>query len=420
VASQPSPPSAPRIEISPELVERYVMDLAAFGAVGATGVSRPVYSPAWVAAMDQYATWCREAGLEARRDAVGNVWGVLGGTEGDGSIVSGSHMDSQTPGGRYDGALGALAGLIAVRALRERYGQPRRTLEAVALCEEEGSRFPSAGWWGSRAITGRIAAGDWDRVTGYAGETIGEAMREVGLDPERTSDSRRHDIAAFIELHIEQGPILEQANLPVAVVDAITGIRHYGAELVGTQNHAGAFPMDMRRDPMAGFAEIASGLINTAHRLGRPAVTTIGRVHVDPNFPAIVPAKVSFMVDARHPDPAAGERLYAIHEALMREVAARRNLELSLWTVLDHPPCICDPDLVATLKTAAADQGVPTLTMASGAGHDSQQMAAIAPVAMIFVRSKDGRSHTPEEFSSIEDIVRGIEVLAAALHRLAY
>jgi allantoate deiminase len=410
----------PRIDIDPRLVEQYILELASFGAVGETGVSRTVYSPEWVGATDQYAVWCREAGLEVRRDAVGNIWGVLEGTDGRGSIVSGSHIDSQTPGGRYDGALGALAGLIAVRALRERYGRPRRTLEALALCEEEASRFPSAGWWGSRAITGRIAPGDWDDVVAYTGETIGEAMREVGLDPERCSEARRHDIAAFIELHIEQGPILEQVGLPVAVVDAITGIRHSAVDLCGTQNHAGAFPMDMRRDPMAGFAEIASGIINTAHRLGRPAVTTVGRVTVEPNFPAIVPAKVSFTIDARHPVPAARDRLYAMHEGLLREVAGRRDLDLSFRTLLDHPPCICAPELIETLEAAAGDQGVPTMTMASGAGHDSQQMAAIAPVAMIFVRSKDGRSHTPDEFSSVEDIVAGIEVLAAALHRLAY
>ena len=126
------------------------------------------------------------------------------------------------------------------------------------------------------------------------------------------------------------------------------------------------------------------------------------------------------MVDARHPDPAARRRLYAMHEGLLREVAARRDLDLSMRTMLDHEPCLSDPHLLTTLEAAATDQEVPTLTMASGAGHDSQQMAAIAPVAMIFVRSKDGRSHTPDEFSSVSDMTAGIEVLAAALHRLAY
>ncbi|WP_211907394.1 Zn-dependent hydrolase [Pikeienuella piscinae] len=396
------------------------MEFARFGAWGATGVWRTVYSPEWVAAAKQYADWCAEAGLEVHKDAVGNVWGRLRGAEPGPSIVSGSHIDSQRPGGRYDGALGALAGLIAIRALSAQFGPPRRTLEAVALCEEEGSRFPTAQFWGSRAIVGRIAPGDAVATKGYEDETIADAMREVGLDPALIAEARRDDISDFIELHIEQGPILEQAGLPVAVVDAITGIRHLRVTLTGEANHAGAFPMDMRRDPMAGFAEIAAGVVNTAHRMGRPAVTTVGRVIAEPNFPAIVPHTVQFSVDARHPDPAQRDILYARHDALMREVAARRGLEIVIEQSLDHPPCLSDPGLVATFEKAARDQGIAFTTMPSGAGHDSQQMAEIAKVCMIFVRSKDGRSHTPEEFSSIPDIVEGVRVLAAGLHRLAY
>jgi allantoate deiminase len=411
--------SAP-IHIDPELVERYVLELASFGGVGESGVSRTVYSPEWVGATRCYAGWCEEAGLRVRHDAVGNVWGILEGSEGGKSIASGSHIDSQTPGGRYDGALGALAALIALKVLKEQFGPPRRTLEAVAFCEEESSRFPNANYWGSRAITGRIKPDDLQKVVAFSGETIEDAMREVGLDPARIPEARRNDIEHFIELHIEQGPILEQAGIPVAVVDAITGIRHYRAEIRGTQNHAGAFPMDLRRDPMAGFAEIASGLINTAHRVGRPAVTTVGRAVVEPNFPGIIPAKVEFTIDARHPNAGERRRLYTVPEAMMREVADRRGLEIDWQVMIDHEPSPSDPELVAMLNRVAREQEVPVLTMASGAGHDSQQMASIAKVAMIFVRSKDGRSHTPDEFSSIDDIVAGIKVLAAGLRDLAY
>lgn len=409
-----------RIEIDAELVRQWVFGLAEFGKVGESGVTRLVYSPEWVAATDQYAAWGEESGLTVRRDAVGNVWGVLAGSEGGKSIASGSHIDSQAPGGRYDGALGALSALIALRALKQQFGQPKRTLEAVAFCEEESSRFPSANYWGSRAITGRISPTDPDNTIAFTGETMSDAMRAIGLDPANIPQARRDDIDSFIELHIEQGPILEQENLPVAIVDAITGIRHYNVRLKGTQNHAGGFPMDIRRDPMAGFAEIASGVVNTAHRMGRPAVTTVGRAVVQPNYPAIIPASVEFSIDARHPNPEKRKELYAAHEGLMREVAARRGLEVDWDIQINHEPSPSDPAIVETLQWMAKEQGVPTLTMASGAGHDSQQMAAIAKVAMIFVRSKDGRSHTPDEFSSIEDIVEGIRVLAAGLHALAY
>jgi len=412
--------ASPFIEIDPAFVERTVLELAAFGAVGETGVSRTVYSPEWIGATDYYAGACAAAGLEVHRDAVGNVWGRLRGTTGEKSVASGSHIDSQTPGGRYDGALGAVAALIALKALKEQFGQPKRTIEAVAFCEEESSRFPNANYWGSRAVTGRIAPQDPERVIAFSGETIATAMREVGLDPARIPEARRDDISDFVELHIEQGPILEQAGLPVAIVDAITGIRHYRGVIKGVQNHAGAFPMDIRHDPLAGFAEIASGLINTAHRVGRPAVTTVGRVVVEPNFPGIIPGQVEFTIDARHPDPQARRRLYAMHEDLMQEVAKRRGLDIDWNVMIDHEPSPSDPAIVSTLQRVAGEQGVPFMTMASGAGHDSQQMAAIAKIAMIFVRSKDGRSHTPDEFSSVEDIVAGIRVLAAGLHALAY
>jgi allantoate deiminase len=419
-AAEPGRAVSDSVSIDVDLTERYIRELAAHGAWGESGVWRTVYSPEWVAACDLFARWCEEAGLRTSRDAVGNVWGRLEGRESGASVASGSHIDTQRPGGRYDGALGAIAALVAVRALREQFGPPRRALEVVAFCEEESSRFPSANFWGSRAVTGAIAAGEEQQIIGYDGESIDSAMRSVGLAPGRIPQAARSDIVAFIELHIEQGPILEEADLPVGIVRAITGMRHYLVDLCGTQNHAGAFPMDLRRDPMAGFAEIASRAIDTAHRWGRPAVTTIGRITVEPNGAAVIPARVEFTLDVRHPDPEALQRLYAIQERMMREVADRRNLALEIRVTSDHAPCPSDPTLVALLQDAARAEGVPFMTMASGAAHDTQQMAKLARVAMIFVRSRDGRSHTQEEFSSIPDIAAGIKVLAAGLRRLAF
>ena len=409
-----------QIEIDPALIDRYLASLAKFGAYGETGVWRTVYSPAWVAAQDQVATWMEEAGLEVRRDAVGNVWGRLAGSEGGSSIVSGSHIDSQRPGGRFDGALGVIAALAAIRALKEQCGTPRRTLEVVSLCEEEASRFPASNFLGSRAITGAITPEDAEQMIGYDGETMAEAMRAIGLDPARLPEAQRDDIDIFIELHIEQGPILEQAGVPVAVVTAINSIRHYVVELTGRSDHAGARPMDMRLDPMAGAAEITLGVIDTALRMGRPAVTTIGKMEVEPGGPAIVPEKVTFTIDARHPDPETRLKLFQAHEEWMRAVATRRGLELK-WTITtDLIPCVCDPELVRTLQVAATEAGIPFVTMSSGAGHDTQRMANIARVAMLFVQSKGGRSHTPAEFTTTADAVAGIRVLADGLQRLAY
>jgi len=407
-------------EIHPEIVEQRVYDLSRIGQVGETGVTRTVYSPEWVAAQDQLESWMQTAGLETRRDAVGNLWGVAKGTEPGPSIVSGSHVDSQAPGGRFDGALGIIAALTATEALLKQHGQPLRTIEVVSLCEEEGSRFSTAGFWGSRAVLGLISPEDLATTISFDGETIGDVMRGIGLDPTRIPAAKRDDIDTFIELHIEQGPVLELEQLPVGIVTAITGYRHYVVEVSGWANHAGAFPMKYRRDPMAAAAEMISGVIQNAIDMGQPAVTTVGRLAIEPNFPAIIPERVTFMIDARHPDPALREQLYEQHEKLIYEIADRRRLNVDLHINKDLAPRPCDPGIVDLLDQAATDLCIPHIRMTSGAVHDTQRFSQIARTAMIFVQSKDGRSHTPEEYTSTEHATLGIQVLAEALRRLAY
>lgn len=408
------------LQVDRELVERYILELAEYGRYGETGVARPVYTPEWADAQDAVARWCEDAGLEVERDAVGNVWGILRGSREGPSLVTGSHIDSQIPGGRYDGALGVVSAVVAMRLLKETFGPPLRTLEAVSLCEEEASRFPSANFWGSRAITAGIGDTDLEQVRDRHGDTIAAAMREAGLDPLRVAEAARDDIDSFIELHIEQGPVLEDAGLPVAAVTAITGARHYAVTLRGRADHAGARPMHRRRDPMAAAAEAIHAMIEHARALGAPAVTTVGRISVAPNMVAAVPEEVTFSLDARHPDPQALEELYRAHERTLREAAARNDVDCEWQITLDLQPCPSDPELIRALRDAADSQEIPLMEVHSGGGHDAQRMAARAKVAMLFVRSKDGRSHTPEEFTSLDDAVTGIRVLAGALHALAY
>ena len=406
----------------PSTIERYIMTLAEHGAHGETGVWRPVYSEAWFAAQRQVEEWMQEAGMSTRWDAVGNVWGRVEGSEdaGRGVILTGSHIDSQLPGGRYDGALGVITPILAVQELVRRFGRPRRSIEVVSFCEEESSRFPTAHHWGSRAVAGAISAEDLETVVSYDGEKIGDVMREAGFDLDAIPDIKRDDIDIFIELHIEQGPILEQAEIPVAVVTGITGIRHYHITLQGRADHAGARPMDTRCDPMAAAAEIISTVINTAHRMGRPAVTTVGRMNVEPNGAAIVPERVHFTIDARHPDPETRALLYARHEATVREVCERRNIEFSWSDGAEQPPRLSDPELIATFVKAAQEQGINHTTMPSGAVHDANRMAGFTRMVMLFVQSKDGRSHTPDEFTYPEHAADGVSLMAAGLHKLAY
>jgi allantoate deiminase len=406
--------------IDPIIVEKRVDELSRFGRTGETGVTRTAYSPEWIAAQDQLEAWMRAAGLETRRDAVGNLWGKAQGSESGKSVVSGSHIDSQAPGGRFDGALGIIAALTATEALLRRYDQPRRTIEVVSLCEEEGSRFSRASFWGSRGILGLISPEDLETTLSFDGEKIGDVMRGIGLDPDAVPTAKRDDIDVFIELHIEQGPILEHARLPVGIVTAITGYRHYVVDVAGSSNHAGAFPMDLRRDSMAAAAEMVTGVIQNAIDMGRPAVTTVGRLEITPNYPAIIPERVTFMIDARHPDPAQREQLYERHEQLIRDVAERRQLNVDFQINKDLAPRPCDPGIVEMLDQTATALNIPHMRLSSGAVHDTQRFSQIARTAMIFVQSKDGRSHTPEEFTSTEHATLGIELLAAGLHRLAY
>ncbi len=402
------------------VVAEMVETLAGFGAWGETGVNRLVYTPEWLAAQDQVAAWLAEAGLEVERDAVGNVWGWLRGTDRGKAIVTGSHIDTQKPGGQYDGALGVVAAIAAVKALKETYGTPRQTIGVVSLCEEEASRFARTNFWGSRAVVGAIVAGEADKLRAIDGPTMAEIMHDLGLDPARIPDAKRDDIAGYIELHIEQGPLLEEQGLPVGIVERITGYKQFWLDVHGQANHAGTTPMDIRRDPMAGAAEIISGVINTAHRMGRPAVTTVGRMTVEPNGRAVVPERVGFTVDARHPNEEQRQLLLERHERLWTEVAERRGLDLQVRVDSDRQPCECDPGLVAALAGAAEAAGIPSMRMNSGAVHDAMQFSAICPVAMLFVRSRNGISHSPDEFTSVEDATAGTEVLARALHAIAY
>jgi allantoate deiminase len=411
---------AARIDIDPSLVEQRIMTLAEIGACAGTGVCRRTYSPEWITAQELVREWIESAGLTARYDAVGNLWGRLEGSQGGKSIVSGSHIDSQIPGGRYDGALGIIAALTAIETLQRQFGTPKRPLEVLSFCEEEGSAFSGARFWGSRAITGRIAPGDADALIGHDGVSMSDKMRSLGYDPERIPEAVRHDIDAFIELHIEQGPVLEQQSIPVGIVDVINGSQGYIVEVVGESNHAGARPMDMRRDPLVGAAEMILAINQNALQMGRPAVSTVGRVFVEPNGSAIIPEKVTFTIDARHNDTELLKQLTDTHESSIKALAAKYGLELT-WT---HRPPLApvrsDPEIVRILEEAAVEQDVKALTMPSGALHDTQRMAEVARVAMVFVQSRDGRSHTPAEFTSTEHAVAGIRVLAAALYRLAY
>ena len=398
---------------------RRLDDLAQRGALPRGGIYRPLYSPAWSSAMDLVTAWMKEAGLLTRRDAVGNVWGRIEGSRGGRVIATGSHIDTVRGGGALDGALGIVAGIEAVSSLWQRFGRSTRILECVAICEEEGSRFDT-NFWGARAIADRLEPGEADRVRDADGVTLAEAMRAVELDPTTAASAVRRDLDSFIELHVEQGPVLEDHGPRLGVVTTIAGTAHLEVTVRGQPDHAGAMAMDRRRDAFLGAAAMALAIADAAVRMGHPAVATVGTMAVEPSQVNVVPGVARFTVDTRHPDPARRSELITQIGDASKRIASERGLSLEIRTLRDRPPVTLSPRVTDVLRRAALAAGVEPREMTSGAGHDAQVLTAAANTAMLFVPSIGGRSHCPEEATAAEDVVLGTRVLATALRDLAY
>jgi allantoate deiminase len=407
------------VEIDERRLLRRLDDLAQRGALPHGGIYRPLYSPAWTSAMDLVSSWMKEADLLVRRDAVGNVWGRIEGSRGGRVIATGSHIDTVRGGGALDGALGVVAGVEAVSSLWQRFGRPARILECVAICEEEGSRFDT-NFWGARAIADRLEAGEADRVRDLDGVTLADAMRAVGLDPANAATAVRRDLDAFVELHIEQGPILEDHGPRLGVVTTIAGTAHLEVTVRGQPDHAGAMAMDRRRDAFLGAAAMSLGIADAAVRMGHPAVATVGTISVEPSQVNVVPGLARFTVDTRHPDPSRRSELITQIGDACKRIASERGLVVEIRTLRDRPPVTLSPRVTDVLRRACGTAGVESREMASGAGHDAQVLAAAANTGMLFVPSIAGRSHCPEEATAAEDVVLGTRVLATALRDLAY
>jgi allantoate deiminase len=407
------------LEIDAATLQRHVDELGAIGTCPEGGLYRGVYTPSWTEARALVRAWLEELGLATREDAVGNVFGRLAGTESQRVVLSGSHVDTVRQGGKYDGALGIHAAIAAIAALRAAYGPPKKALEVYVGCEEEGSRF-HCNFWGARAMTGEIAPHEVDALRDADGTTIGEAMRACGLDPAAIGSARRDDLDAFVELHIEQGRILDDERQDVGVVHTITGQRQLLVRVTGRQDHAGTTPMDLRRDALAGAAEMMTRVTAAAAAMGRPAVATVGTLTLTPGAVNVVPGTCTFTIDTRHADAHQRRQLVAAIEGILREVAAQRGLELDVQGMMDHDPVPLAQSLRDLITTSAQNLRLRHHAMPSGAGHDSQIMAGRYPTGMIFVPSVDGRSHCPEEYTELERIVPGVQVLASTLHQLAY
>ena len=393
--------------------------LAQFGKSGPTAITRLAFSEADNEAHRHVERLMREAGLETRHDVFGNLIGRLGGSEtGTKPVMTGSHVDGPPDGGIYDGVIGVLSGIEACRMLSAAGVSTRRPIEVVAVRCEHLDRF-GVSCLGSRALGGKLEQGDLDRLEDEDGNTLRRVLEECGFQPDQLAAASLKDrVHAWVELHVEQGRVLENRDKTIGVVTAIAGPTRYKVRVEGLADHSGATPMSIRRDAMMGAAEMILDL----ERLSRATEDCVGTVGVIRAFPGAVhtiPGEVEFYVDirgVRAPDKA---RLVDAFRQAMEGRARERDLGLSMETFVDEPPVPCTDWVVAELTRVCEDLDANFMVMPSGAGHDTQHIAAVADVGMYFIPSGGGIAHTPDEYTPIEDVAYGTEVLAEALSRLA-
>jgi beta-ureidopropionase / N-carbamoyl-L-amino-acid hydrolase len=359
----------------------------------------------------------RELGLVARIDAAGNIFGRREGAGGGPPILFGSHIDTVRDAGRYDGVLGVVSGMECIRALCEMNHQTQHPLELVIFANEEGQTYSAL--LGSRAVVGDFGSEEL-KQTDAEGRALSEAIRQIGGDPEDLASSilRPGKVLAFLEVHVEQGGQLDGRGIPIGVVEGISGIQQTDVIVSGTANHSGTTAMESRKDAMVAAAEFILAVKKTAAEQARCRVATVGRVLVFPNSTNIVPGRVDLTLEIRD------EREERMEDALklLKEEAALITAKSGVHFTFENrkriPPVPADPRIIAAITASCKDLDVPFHLLPSGAGHDAQMMARIAPMGMIFVPSVGGVSHSTEEFTRAEDCALGADILLQTILRL--
>jgi len=386
--------------------------LARFGGGPDGCVTRVAWSEELFDAYGWLADQMRELGLEVEVDAAGNLlgrWDVGSGTP----VLVGSHVDTVPSGGRLDGALGVVAAIHAVKLLQEQGLEPRRPVWIIAFMDEEGTRFDAA-LFGSRAFVGEDLGPVGNRQDA-AGTTLRTAMGERGHALERVGEAARvAEVGAYVELHIEQGPVLEAEGVQIGVVTSIVGLRGYRVRLHGQANHAGTTPMRLRRDAFAGAARIALELRDLS-RSRENTTANIGKIALAPGGANVVPGFADFTIDVRTATPEGLAELDRLVQEVVARIAQEEGLEAELDATFSLDPLELDPELVDLVERAAAVEGATSRRRPSGAGHDAMIVGRHVPAAMIFIPSRAGISHSPDEYSSPSEVELGMRVLARTL-----
>ncbi|WP_338787478.1 allantoate deiminase [Metabacillus sp. FJAT-53654] len=403
-----------------EQIEEMVEWLGSFGKSKSNGVTRQLYSTEWRCAQKALEKRMNKIGLDVYFDDVGNLFGRLPGSrENTTTILTGSHIDTVIDGGKYDGAYGVIAGMIALQYLYETYGLPKKNIEVVSLCEEEGSRFPMT-YWGSGSITGVRTIEDVQNLVDLQNISFIKAMQDSGFGQGKYRQPKRNDLDCFIELHIEQGEVLEREAMPIGVVSHIVGQKRYEITVIGESNHAGTTPMAWRKDAMYVASGLIQLLIQRAKETNSDLVATVGQLNLEPNIANVIPGKATFTVDIRHSDEDVIDQFSKNLFKEFQSIADRHTTDLKIKNWMDEKPTKMCEKLIEISELILTKDQIPYKKMASGAGHDSQMFSPFCATSLLFVPSHKGISHSPHEFTRTEDLEKGIRLLIKLLYELAY
>lgn len=413
----------PEIRIDADRLLDRLIALGEYGAIpGTTGSSRLAFTDADKGGRDLVTTWMTDLGLEVTVDGIGNVVGVWcpdgmsAETAALPPVMTGSHIDTVRSGGRYDGNLGVLAGLEVVETLATAGVDPGRPLAVAFFSNEEGSRFPPD-MMGSLVYVGGLPLEEAHNTVGIDGATVGDELERIGYRGSAPCPGLVPH--AYVELHIEQGPVLEERGIQIGVVDGVQGISWTEVTIDGQANHAGTTPMRLRRDAGYAAARVATFVRDLAAELGPPQVGTVGAIDLHPNLVNVVASHARLTVDLRNTDDealrSAERRLAGELEAL----ATDEGVTVTNRSLARFEPVSFDPEVVSLVERTAKALGSTTMRLPSGAGHDAQMMARVCPTAMIFTPSRDGISHNPAEHTDLVDLEAGANVLAHTLLSLA-
>lgn len=396
-----------------------IEELAGYSTTS-VGVTRLPFTAESSAAERLVEGWMKAAGMTVRKDGLNNIIGRYEGKDPTAPVLMiGSHLDSVIEAGKYDGTLGVITGIEVVQTLRDNGVILENPIEVVGFCDEEGVRFHST-FLGSKAIAGTFTAEDLERAD-EKGITIAEALKGIGIaDPYAYKNASRtpEELLAYLELHIEQGPVLEKENESVGVVSGIAGAERFSFEIIGKSGHAGTVPVAIRQDALLGACDLISYIEKIA-LLNEPLVATVGKLTVGPGASNVIPGLVTGTLDIRDLNV---ERKQKAIDSILTEserISESRGLQIKFKQVMEADPVYCNEKMIKVIEESISERSRSVVSLVSGAGHDAMAMADVTNVAMIFVRCKDGLSHHPDEFVTIEDMRAGAEVLYSTVIKLA-